>query len=185
MALRSSALCTVDQVKDYSGIADEHKNDLIELYINAASDLIDEYLGYSPASATFTNEVHSGNGTHFLTLKARPITVLTQVTEDGDTVDISDFVIRTFYIDGYDYIFVRGNSNYKVTYTAGYTAATMPRIITLTCVKLASLMIKEDGRTGSLGTTSISHGDGSRTFMDGGYNRVLEAVYPYCREDYD
>jgi len=183
MALRSNALCTVDQVKEYADIKDEHKNDSIELYINAASDMIDEYLGYDPETQTYTEEVYDGNGTKFLALKARPITTLTTVLEDGDTVSTTDFVTRSWYIDGYDYVFVRGNSNFKITYIAGYESTAMPPSITLACVKIAAVMLKEDGRTGSLGTSSISHGDGSRTFMEQTYSSILESLSTYRRLD--
>ena len=183
MALNTNALCTVDQVKSYIGIEDNHKNDSIELYINAASEMINEYLGYDPETQTYTEEVYDGTGTKFLTLKARPITTLTEVQEDGDTVTITDFVKRDWYIDGDDYVFVSGNSNYKVTYIAGYSADDMPTSITLACVKIAAMMTKEDGRTGSLGTSSISHGDGSRTFLESTYDTILETLYTYRRID--
>ena len=183
MALQSNALCTADQVKDYAGIEDTHKNDAVELYINAASDLIDEYLGYSPVSDTYSDEVYDGNGTKFLTTRSRPISSLTSVECEGDTVDITDFVNRSWYIDGYDYVFIRGNSNYTVSYVAGYSADDMPAAITLACVKIAALMIKEDGRTGSLGTSSISHGDGSRTFLEPGYDSILDTLSTYRRLD--
>ena len=183
MALRSNALCTVDQVKSYAGIEDNHKNESIELYINAASYMIDEYLGYDPETQTYTDQYYDGNGTKFLTLKARPITTLTTVLEDGDTVTITDFVKRDWYIDGDDYVFVRGNSNYKITYIAGYASTAMPPSITLACVKIAAVMLKEDGRTGSLGTSSISHGDGSRTFLEQTYDSIFESISPYRRVD--
>ena len=183
MALRSNALCTVNQVKDYADIKDEHKNDALELYINAASYMIDEYLGYDPETQTYTEEVYDGNGTKFLTLKARPITTLSAVVEDGDTVTITDFVKRDWYIDGDDYVFVKGNSNYKITYVAGYASTAMPPSITLTCVKIASVMCKEDGRTGSLGTSSISHGDGSRSFLEQTYDSILESLSSFRRLD--
>ena len=183
MSLKSNALCTVAQVKSYAGIEDTHKDDSIELYIDAASAMIDEYLGYDPETQTYTDQYYDGNGTKFLTTRARPITSLTTVLEDGDTVTITDFVTRDWYIDGDDYIFVRGNSNYKITYVAGYAAADMPSAITLACVKIAVVMTKEDGRTGSLGTSSISHGDGSRTFMESTYESILETISTYRRLD--
>jgi len=181
MSLRSNALCTIDQVKDYAGVKDDHKNDSLELYVNAASAMVDEYLGYDPMTQTYTEEVYDGNGTKCLITKARPITAITTLLCDGDTVDIDDFVNRTWYIDGDDYVFVRGNSNYKLTYTAGYSSSTMPVSITLACIKIAAMMTKEDGRTGSLGTSSISHGDGSRTFVESTYDSILSSIYEYKR----
>ena len=181
MALNSNALCTVAQVKDYAGLTDTHKDESVELYVNAASNLIDEYLGYSPLSDTYADEYYDGNGTHFLTTKARPITSLTSVECDGDTVDIDDFVTRDWYIDGVDYVFIRGRSNYTVSYVAGH--ATTPSSIELACVKIAALMLKEDGRTGSLGTSSVSHGDGSRTFLETSYDSVFESISTYRRLD--
>ena len=181
MSLRSNALCTVDHVKSFLGVEDDRKNESIELYVNAASDIIEEYLGYDANTQTYTEQVYDGNGTRLLITRARPITAITTLLCEGDTVDTDDFINREWYIDGDDYVFVTGNSNYKLTYTAGYSSSTMPAAIKLACVKLAAVMAKEDGRTGSLGTSSISHGDGSRTFFETTYDTILNTIYSYKR----
>lgn len=178
MALKSSALCTLTQLRDYADIQDSHKDDMLELYINAASDMIDEYLGYDPKTQTYTAEVYDGKGTPYLTLKARPITTLTTVLEDGDTVDIDDFVIRDWYIDGDDYRFIRGHSNYKVTYVAGYSDDDMPADITVTCIKIASLMDLEAGRTGMLSESGESLNNAQQAYED-----ILNTLHIYRRLD--
>ena len=185
MALRSNALCSIAQVKSYMGIDSSvpEKDLSIELYVNSASDIVDKYLGYDPKTQTYTQELHSGTGTKFLVTNARPITTITTILEDGTAVTITNFINASWYIDGYDYTFVRGHNNYKVTYVAGYAASAMPPSITLAAVKIAATMMKEDGRTGSLGTSSISHGDGSRTFLDPTYETTLETIGVYRRYD--
>lgn len=170
MSLTAHALCTLDELKTYLGVGDTHKDSLLEPLIEDASRRIIDYIGYDPHSDTYTDELYSGDGTHELVTKARPITSIVAVKEwDGDTYDdietddFNDMQNRTWYIDGVDFTFAKGASNYKVSYVAGWGDTDCDARFRLSCMRIAGWLAKESGKAGVLGIASQSQGEGSRT----------------------
>lgn len=172
--LSASALCTLEQSKEYLDVSDNDKDELLELTIEAASRIIREYVGYNPISSIYTDELYSGGSATRLNLKAIPITTLTDVKESDTSVgatQIAAFNLMDKYIEDENYVFARGLHNYKISYTAGYDreedeGLSALSVFALTTCRIAGLFYKEHGKTGILATTSLSFDTGARTFFD-------------------
>lgn len=187
MALSSQAFCTVEELKTYLGIGDTHRSTFLEYAIEDASRRIVDYLGYNPQSDTYS-ELYSGDGTYELVTRARPITSLVSVSLwDGDTYtaidssDVTQMQLRDWYIDGVDYKFKKGSSNYRVSYVAGYSDTECDHRFRMACMRIAAIIEKESGKKGYLGVQSQSFGDGSRTMYEDVTVRVLDELQPYRR----
>ena len=161
--------------KKYANKRDEDASGeaLYQIYLDAAEDIVEEYLGYDPVEADYTQTIE-GTGTDTLPLRAKPVTVLTSVTIDGESRDVADFTI-----DDNDIIDTTGNvfaeySEIEIEYTAGWT--TVPGIIQLTVMRIASLLSQEAGE--NIGVTSTSFdGGNSRTFINyTNFNKYLAAL---------
>jgi hypothetical protein len=162
----------IDELKEYSGAHDD--NNLLQNYIDSAEDIVNTYLGYSPA---LHNYIHyfDGNGTSELQLKAKPITNIISVEINGQSIPVSEFynTLNGEFIY-YNNIFPIGKRNIKVEYDAGWGAAVdgdaangeyLPKIIKMTVLRIASLLQTESD--GNIGVTSKSFGDsGTRTFIN-------------------
>lgn len=188
MPLSSDALCSVVDLRGYIGLDDDHKDDLLEDFIEEASQRIIGRLGYDPHSQTYTDEVYDGDGTHELVTRARPITTLTAVKLwDGDAYtaidsdDLAQMQTRDWYIDGVDYVFAKGRSNFALTYVAGYGDTEIAKRFRLHCMKIGALLEKESGKRGTLGMSTQAFGDGSRTTYEDGIEKVLDDLQPYRR----
>lgn len=188
MSLSADALCTLAELKEYINIGDTHKDSLLEQVIEDASRRIVERIGYDPHSDTYTDELYDGDGSHILVTMARPITSLTAVKLwDGDTytdigaADVAQMQTRGWYIDGVDYPFERGRSNYAVSYVAGWSDTEVAKRFRLHCMRIAAWLEKESGKKGTLGVSSQSFGDGSRTAFEDVVENVLADLTPYMR----
>lgn len=187
MALSAQAFCTIRDLRDYVGVSDDHKDGLLESFIEDASHRIVNYLGYNPKSDTYS-ELYSGDGTYELVTRARPITSLVSVSLwDGDTYtaidssDVTQMQLRDWYIDGVDYKFEKGSSNYRVSYVAGYSDTECNHRFRMACMRIAAILEKEAGKKGTLGVSSQTFGDGSRTMYEDVTQRVLDELHPYRR----
>jgi len=124
-------------------VADAEDDDLLAMYVTAASDLLDEHIGPSVARSV-TSEVHDGlnrAGTGYrnaIVLRHRPVVSITSVTVNGvvlaQTTDYwadQDPLIETLFSGrlrrrygtvwgSWDY----GTANIVCTYTAGRVQAT-------------------------------------------------------------
>jgi hypothetical protein len=159
-------------LKQYSGAHDETA--LLQNYVSAAENIVNAYLGYSPALRAYVH-YFDGAGTGELQLKARPIAAVISVEIHGEAVPLSGF-----YPAGeseflcYKGIFPSGTRNVKVEYDAGYgitpgddgvNSAYVPEVIRLTVLRIAALLQAEGG--GNIGVTSKSFADsGARTFVN-------------------
>jgi len=187
MALSNNALCTLAYFKSYAEENSDKKDTLLELYIEAASQKIRDYINYDPISASHV-ERYDGTGNQKLYLNTRPITVLTYVEvwsgDTGDSVLINEYPIiyeDMNYLFGNGYVFPKGTLNIKVSYTAGYTQNDLPAIFIITCLRIAGLMEKEGGEKGSLGISSVSYDAGSRGYIEIGYQKYLDELSEYVR----
>lgn len=188
MSLSAEAFCTLAELKDYIGIGDTHRSGFLEEAIEDASRRIIERLGYNPHSDTYSDELYSGDGSHELVVRHRPITSLTDVELwDGDTyadidsTDLAQMQLRDWYVDGVDYVFEQGRSNYSVSYVAGWSDTECDKRFRLTCMRIAGVLQKESGKAGHLGMASQSFGDGSRTTYEDAIDGFLEDLQPYRR----
>jgi len=166
------AFITTAQLEEYTG--NEETSTLKAVYISAAEDIIKDYIGYDPVSKSYT-EYYSGIGDYRLYLNAQPISVLTSVTIDDVAKTVSDFTLDSDSIFDKDLenVFTEGVNNIKVVYVAGY--ATIPGIIQLTTLRIASLLLQEQG--GNIGITGKAFGDNSRSFINySDYKKYLKPL---------
>ena len=72
-------------------------------------------------------------------------------------------------------VFPRGEDNIRVSLTAGWDAEAMPSVVTLSILRIATLMLSETG--GNIGLTGKSFADNSRTFINySNYRKYLQPL---------
>nr|BDD45341.1 hypothetical protein 17 [Elusimicrobiota bacterium] len=152
--LNDNALITQEELETFlqETISDsDYKNTLI----NFASDLIEKYTGRHLKLKTYTDEEYDGNGSLELYLNQFPIVSVTDVKywNSINNVEIYAYTERVEFlvygVEGYIFMrsgWVKGNKNYRVTYTAGYE--NIPYDIKKACADLCSLMHYHKDKTG-------------------------------------
>lgn len=127
------ALVTLEEAKEYLKVTTSNEDAVLSHIVNAVSAWVAGYLKRNLVSAARV-EYYSGDGSVELVLKNYPVTVLTYIRVDenrtfgSDTaVDSTDYIlkpvqgiVRAFNLYGN---WPCGESNIKVSYTAGYTVA--------------------------------------------------------------
>lgn len=165
----TTQLATLAQVKQHIGnFADATDDILLQRLALAASGFIEGRCACTFAQAGYA-ERRNGNGLAYLSLRARPVTAVHSLTINGVAVaeattwDSRGWALespwRLVLLGGLE--FTRGGMNVVVSYTAGYTAATMPDDLVQACCHLAALFYKERDRIGlsskSVGGEAISY----------------------------
>lgn len=168
------AIITTDQFSEYTG---NYEDTLIkDTLIEAAEEMVIDYLGYDPISTTYT-ELVSGIGDYKLYLNAQPITAITSLSIDDVVQDVEDYEVADFFIyriDGTP-VFTSGNENVDIEYVAGYS--TIPSTIKLTILRIASLLLQESN--GNIGLSGKSFADNSKTFINySDYKKYLKPLDP-------
>jgi len=188
VSLSADALCSLTDIKGYLNIGDTYKDTMLEQAIEDATRRIIDRIGYDPHSDTYSDELYSGEGRPDLVTRARPVTSVTAVKlwdgdsyTDIDATDLAEMQVRDWYIDGVDYRFERGRSNYKVSYVAGWSDTEVAKRFRLHCMKIAALLEKESGKAGRLGLASQTFGDGSKTTYENPIEQILDDLQPYRR----
>lgn len=142
MAVDSTALCSLAQVKSYLNKSDTADDTAIETIINAGSKEIENDLDRTFSSTTHT-EYYSGNqqraGSQKLFLRNWPITSITSIYNDANdppTFGADSLEDSSYYsyddseIPGMVYFYQStlnpGFKNIKITYVAGYSRGTSP-----------------------------------------------------------
>ena len=149
---------------------------LYQEFIDAAENIVEEHLSYTPVSTAYTHTL-GGSGKSTLQLKAKPITTLTSVTIDGASRNVADFSTEDENLTDKTGAIFSASSTIVVAYTAGW--ATIPAIICLTVKRIASLLSMEAGE--NIGVTGTSFdGGSSRTFINyTNYSKYLAAISNY------
>lgn len=142
--------------------SDSNKIALQQVYIEAATQSVIDYLNYDPSLQTYVDTFY-GNDSKELQLYSRPITAITSITKDGVAIATTDVRIKS---KGSEWIVAKDifevNSEIVVTYTAGYDS--IPGAIKLAVLRIAALMHSES--QGNIGVTSKSFQDQSRQFQN-------------------
>ena len=178
------AYITPEDLKKFS---DKFPSDesLLQNYCDSAEKIIEDYLGYSPESQNYETSAR-GINSHFFPLEAKPVTEIASVTQDGETVDLSQIrvVKNTNYIAFDDDSKFLDGVKYTVNYTAGFS--TVPAPIVTAALQIASLLWESAG--GNVSVTSTSYLDSaSRTFQSFKPDRFLEpniGKYKLAKVDY-
>lgn len=145
-------------------------------YLSAAEQIVSEYLGYDPQQRIY-DETFSGIGDYKLYLRSRPIKVVSELFVNWMPIPLDVIQVHNDYI--YEIfrnrIFLDGVNNIRCSYIAGYTPAEMPEVIKITILRIAALMLQEQG--GNIGLTGKSMGENSRTFINyTNWDRYLEPL---------
>lgn len=168
------SMVTVAQLKAYANKldGDTARETLFQTFIDSAEAVVAEFLGYSPPTASYTHSFF-GDGKSYLTLRA-PVISLTSVTVDGVSRTVSDFLIDGAVITEKNGVLFPSGSLVVVAYSGGF--ASVPTIILLTVLRIATLLTMEAGE--NIGVTGQSFdGGNSRTFITyTNFSKYLSAI---------
>jgi uncharacterized phiE125 gp8 family phage protein len=143
MALNANALTTLANAKAWLKIPtlETGTDSMVEMFINAASDDIEQYTQRKLKAQSHT-EIQHGRGSNAILCHEFPVNSITELRIDPD----SDFTDASTLIDADDYrleassdciflltrLFPRGYSNIRVIYNAGYS--TVPASLEQACL---------------------------------------------------
>ena len=150
-------IVTKEELLGFTGIEFESGNNIAELFIGAAQNIVENYLGYEIESKEYIKhfELHSSN---VIKCEVKNITAVSEITIDGTLVE-------DYYIDN-DKIILKQpviSDNIIVKFTAGFSTD-LPQIIKLTVLRIAALLQTESNN--NIGISGKSFMDGSRTFTN-------------------
>ena len=116
--------------------SDTSQDEELRSFIDSASDLAESYVGQVLGRRTFTSELYDG-GQEFIRIRNPKAISITSVTENGETVSSSNYVLDytgqrlyrigsgTLYAtNSYGY-WTAGMNNVSITYVAGYVSPPM------------------------------------------------------------
>ena len=164
-------IITKEELQGYSGVEFESGNNIAELFIGAAQNITENYLGYEIESKEYTKhfELHSSN---VIKVGVKNITAVAEISVNGTLVE-------DYYIDD-DKIILKQpviSDNIIVKFTAGFSTD-LPQIIKLTVLRIAALLQTESNN--NIGISGKSFMDGSRTFISyTNYDKYLIACSKY------
>ena len=164
-------IVTKDELQGYTGVEFESGNNIAELFIGAAQNIVENYLGYEIESKEYIKhfELHSSN---VIKVGVKNITAVSEITIDGTPVE-------DYYIDD-DRIILKQpviSDNIIVRFTAGF-GEDLPQIIKLTVLRIAALLQTESSN--NIGISGKSFMDGSRTFINfTNYDKYLISCSKY------
>lgn len=172
-------IVTTDMFNTYSGNYEDSAEAILlkEVFLASAQEIAIGYLGYDPSSQLHTDVMLSGSGAHTLYLPSRQVTELHTISIFDTPLEPTDFVISGDHMRKRDYrwVFPVGFDNIIVSYTAGWETSQMPSVITLSVLRIATLMLSEMG--GNIGLTGKSFADNSRTFINySNYRKYLQPL---------
>ena len=160
-----------EELQGFTGVQFESGNNIAELFIGSAQNIVENYLGYEVESKEYTKHfaLHSSN---VIKCGVKNITQVTEITVDGTLVD-------GYYIDDDKIILNQPviSDNIIVKFTAGFSTD-LPQIIKLTVLRIAALLQTESNN--NIGISGKSFMDGSRTFTNfTNFDRYLIACSKY------
>ncbi len=198
MSLNSNALTTLANFRVYQGssqpiknITANHSGSWISA-INASSQEIIDYLGYSPLSGSLGTDIFSGRGIldeglqHYehqipyrpiVSTRAPKLYIRSNTAWTAETGDYTfDSTRHTIYYTDGSY-FTAGHRNYKVELEYGYDGvASLPSSLQRACHLLTDHIIKKGERYGmaSSTTTGVTTSYNLEEDIPGEVKRILE-----------
>ena len=165
MSLPTTAATTLENCKKFLNIgsSDTSKDELLELLIDAATNAAEEYLGRYIVARQISQEPYdcTNSKSKYLQLKQYPVTTLTTVIEDGETLDTAALTLDTSNGIIKRNIFWKGAV--LVTYTAGISSSTanVPKNLQLAIWQWVSYLLNTQGAQGidseTLGDYSVNY----------------------------
>ena len=162
---------TIEELQGFTGVEFESGNNIAELFIGSAQNIVENYLGYEIESKEYTKHfaLHTSN---IIKAGVKNITAVSEITIDGTPVE-------NYYIDD-DKIILKQpviSDNIIIRFTAGF-GEDLPQIIKLTVLRIAALLQTESNN--NIGISGKSFMDGSRTFINfTNFDRYLIACSKY------
>lgn len=170
-------IITIDIFNTYTGNweNDESVNALKEMYLNAAQDKVETFLGYPTEEAEHTLTL-SGIGESLLYVPFRPIKSVRTLRVNGEEINEDDYV---FSDDTIKLVngrrFPQGEDNVLLSIVSGWQVDDVPDSVMMAILRIASLMLQESN--GNIGLTGKSMGDNSKTFINySNYSKYLEPI---------
>ncbi|MGI5068279.1 hypothetical protein [Treponema denticola] len=156
-------IITVEDLQKFTQVYPEDNVNQQELFIQAASDIVCNYLRYNPEKREY-NIFVNGNDSNEIYLSYKNITELKEIMIDNEIISIANIGFSDnsiFYKD--KNIFPKGNKNINIKFVAGYED--IPAIIKLTTLRIAGILQTESEN--NIGISSKSFQDsGTRTFIN-------------------
>lgn len=150
-------IVTKEELQGYTGVEFEEGNNIAELFIRAAQNIVENYLGYEIESKEYTKHF-ALRSSNIIKCGVKNITNVTEITVDGTPVE-------NYYIDD-DKIILKQpviSDNIIVKFTAGFSTD-LPAVIKLTVLRIAAILQTESNN--NIGISGKSFMDGSRTFTN-------------------
>ena len=148
---------TKEELQGYTGVQFEEGNNIAELFIGAAQNIVESYLGYEVESKEYEKHfvLHSSN---VIKCGVMNITAVSTITVDGTPVE-------NYYIDNDKIVLNQPviSDNIVIKFTAGFSTD-LPDIIKLTVLRIAALLQTESNN--NIGISGKSFMDGSRSFIN-------------------
>ena len=162
---------TKEELEGFTGVQFETGNNIAELFIGAAQNIVENYLGYEIESKEYTKHfaLHSSN---VIKCEVKNITAVKEITVDGTPTE-------NFYIDDDKIVLQQPviSDNIIITFTAGFSTD-LPQIIKLTVLRIAALLQTESNN--NIGISAKSFIDGSRAFINyTNYDKYLISCSKY------
>lgn len=171
-------IVTVEAFNAYSGNY-EDSEEAIELkttFLDSAEEIVSSYLSYHPEEKLYMDVPLVGMGVSHLLLPTRPITELLELDIDGEEISESEVLLLDDRIrfKNRGTVFPKG-AVVTISYRGGWTQERMPKVIKLSIMRIATLMLSETN--GNIGLTGKSFADNSRTFINySNYKKYLEPL---------
>lgn len=164
-------IVTKEELQGYTGVEFESGNNIAELFIGAAQNIVENYLGYEIETKEYVKHfaLHNSN---IIKCGVKNITNVTEITVDGTLVE-------NYYINNDEIVLKQPviSDNIIATFTAGF-GEDLPQIIKLTVLRIAALLQTESNN--NIGISGKSFMDGSRTFTNfTNYDKYLIACANY------
>jgi uncharacterized phiE125 gp8 family phage protein len=149
--MTATDLTSLGAVKSWLGITTGTDDAVLARLISAASGFIQSGLNRQLGQAAYT-EIRNGPGGNRLVFANPPVTAVTSLEIDGETIpaagdgDAPGYLVdeRLLYLRSYS--FTEGIRNVTIRYIAGF--AVIPPELEHACVELVALRYRERDRTG-------------------------------------
>lgn len=164
-------IVTKEELQEYTGTEFEEGNNMAELFVSSAQNIVESYLGFEIERKEYTKHfaLHTSN---VIKAGVKNITAVESIT-------IDNILVEDFYTDD-DKIILKQpviSDNIIVKFTAGFSED-LPAIIKLTVLRIAAILQTESNN--NIGISGKSFLDGSRTFVNfTNFDRYLIACSKY------
>lgn len=139
-------LVALPDVKSMFDIASAKDDDLLKKIITSASAFCNSYTQRNLKEATYTRSRYSGTGSKILVPRESPITALTEIIIDDETVASSKYGYSPDFFYMRDDLFTKGIQNVQVSYKAGYADAVIPEDLKLAVIEIIGIKYRQKNR---------------------------------------